>query len=486
MDCRFSNIVIDNDLNPDNIVTMIDYRIMALQNPWWRRQEAIVEDSKIREYQESPLRYEPTQILEFPLQNGDVNILFGPRQTGKSTALKLLIRKLLKERTPAQHILYYNCDALAGRQDLIDVVLGFLELPTVKDRKSPWHLFLDEVSSVTDWPFAIKWLADAGVMQDCRMILSGSSSISLKKSGEFMPGRRKNGKDIRYLPITFSSYVLLKHTGALPAIQAVSFSQLKDLARQCEIQGISFRSLFDEFLLTGGFLIAINANFKHQPLAPIAELYVSAIRSELAKDGKKELHARAVLRKILASVGSETSYANVAEEADLGSKNTGAEYLRFFTDSFLLKEALFYSIPQARISLKKNKKYYPSDPLLFWVFNSFVTGSAEIEQMYRAYQSPAYQSQLAESYVASELGKSDLNVHFFKGRRELDFYIPSLELGIEVKYKEKITSQDIESVKPARRKVVVSKDTLEQRDDVWIIPVYLFGLMDWQNVSWLS
>ena len=43
----------------------------------------------------------------------------------------------------------------------------------------------------------IKWLVDAGLLQDCRMILSGSSSVSLKKSGEFMPGRRKNGKDIQ-------------------------------------------------------------------------------------------------------------------------------------------------------------------------------------------------------------------------------------------------------------------------------------------------
>jgi hypothetical protein len=47
----------------------------------------------------------------------------------------------------------------------------------------------------------------------------------------------------------------------------------------------------------------------------------------------------------------------------------------------------------------------------------------------------------------------------------------------------KITSQDMESASPARRKVIVSKDTLEQRGDVWIIPVHLFGLVDWNSVD---
>jgi len=41
----------------------------------------------------------------------------------------------------------------------------------------------------------------------------------------------------------------------------------------------------------------------------------------------------------------------------------------------------------------------------------------------------------------------------------------------------------MESASPARRKVIVSKDTLEQRGDVWIIPVHLFGLVDWNSVD---
>jgi hypothetical protein len=50
-------------------------------------------------------------------------------------------------------------------------------------------------------------------------------------------------------------------------------------------------------------------------------------------------------------------------------------------------------------------------------------------------------------------------------------------------FSREITPQDMESVSPARRKVIVSKDTLEQRGDVWSIPVHLFGFVDWNSVD---
>ena len=41
-------IVIDNDLKPCKIVIMNDYRILALQNPWWQRQEAIADGNHVQ------------------------------------------------------------------------------------------------------------------------------------------------------------------------------------------------------------------------------------------------------------------------------------------------------------------------------------------------------------------------------------------------------------------------------------------------------
>ncbi|MFH1905669.1 MAG: ATP-binding protein [bacterium] len=457
---------------------MINYDFLTIQNPWWFKKEEIEADAKIKEFEASSVKYLPQNILNLPLENGAVNIVYGPRQTGKSTAIKLLIRKLLK-RVPSVNILYFNCDCLDSRRDIIDLVSSFLEgLQSESGENSPNYLFLDEISSVNDWPYAIKWLADNNFFNNSKIILTGSSSISLKKSGEFLPGRRGKGKDVMFLPINFFDYFNLFYPQLKLTSRLRSFSDLKQMIRKLSIKKINLKKDYQRFLLTGGFLKILDLTVKKEPYFDAVELYKNTLRSELAKYGKKEIHARLILAKIIASLGSETSYANVAEEAELGSKNTASEYLRFFSDSFFLVETLFYNIPQKRVILKKNKKYYPTDTFLFWIFNSFISGANEINGFYQKYLQPSLDSRIAEAFIAGELYKQGLEFYYFKDKKEIDFWIPNGELAIEVKYKDRITKEDMQGLKYGKRKIVVSKNTLEMKDDILIIPIYLFGLID--------
>ncbi|MFH1535776.1 MAG: ATP-binding protein, partial [Patescibacteria group bacterium] len=439
---------------------------------------------KLREFTSSQIKYYPKNILDLKLEAEAVNILSGPRQTGKSTALKLLIRKLLEQKFPPERIFYFNCDALSSRKDIIDLVLSFLNGIRGSQEVMPAnYLFLDEISSVIDWPYAVKWLADGGFFANSKMILTGSSSISLKKTGEFLPGRRKKGRDIRYLPIDFRQYSELILPEIFTGQPLKSYREVEQLSQQLTRKRVNLPQLYRNFLLTGGFLKMINSFIAKEPFFDTVEIYKSSLKSELAKAGKKELFARKVLEKVVNSLTSETSYTNVAEEAELGSKNTAADYLSFFSDTFMLMETLFYNILQKRAVLKKNKKYYPTDPFLFWIFNSFISGSSEIGGFYQKYSSSPLDSQITESFVASELFKHGHEFYFFRNTKELDFYVPKLEFGIEVKYKNKIVSSDLEGLRYAKRKIVVSKHSLEKRDDILIIPVYLFGLIDLAKIS---
>ena len=120
---------------------MIDYDLLAIQNPWWKNKELIKNDDKLREFTSSQIKYYPKNILDLKLEAGAINILSGPRQTGKSTALKLLIRNLLEQKFPPERIFYFNCDALSSRKDIIDLVLSFLNgirgsQEAIPDRKS--------------------------------------------------------------------------------------------------------------------------------------------------------------------------------------------------------------------------------------------------------------------------------------------------------------------------------------------------------------
>ena len=450
---------------------MIDYDLLAIQNPWWKNKELIKNDDKLREFTSSQIKYYPKNILDLKLEAGAINILSGPRQTGKSTALKLLIRNLLEQEFPPERIFYFNCDALSSRKDIIDLVLSFLNGIRGSQEAIPAnYLFLDEVSSVVDWPYAVKWLADGGFFTDSKMILTGSSRISLKK-----------GRDIRYLSIAFGEYAKLILPKIFTGQMFSSYRKLKQFSQELTRKEANLPQIYNNFLLSGGFLKMINSFIAKEPFLDTVEIYKSSLKSELAKTGKKELFARKVLEKVVNSLTAETSYTNVAEESELGSKNTAADYLGFFSDAFMLTETLFYNIPQKRTIIKKNKKYYPTDPFLLWIFNSFISGSSDINGFYQKYASSPLDSQLAESFTASELFKHDHEFYFFRNTKELDFYIPKLELGIEVKYKNKIVSSDLEGLRYAKRKIVVSKHSLEKRDDILIIPAYLFGLIDLAN-----
>ncbi len=81
--------------------------------------------------------------------------------------------------------------------------------------------------------------------------------------------------------------------------------------------------------------------------------------------------------------------------------------------------------------------------------------------------------------MATELYKNGAEFYFVQNSRELDFYLPKEKVAIEVKYKDKITSEDLKPLELAPdnfRKILVSKNTLETRGQVEIIPVALFSL----------
>jgi len=456
---------------------MIDYNLLTIQNPWWQNSGFIKDDSKIKEFDASLIKYLPKEILNLNLKNQAINIVSGPRQTGKSTAIKLFIKKLLKQDFPAERIFYFNCDALDSKQELIELIMFYFEIINKKGKTPLNYLFLDEISAVKDWPFGIKWLFDTGLLKNSKIILTGSSSINLKKSGEFLPGRRGGGLDIKFLPINFFKFFKLLHPQFCLPKKFKIINDLEKLQFELAKEKINIKKLYHDFLLTGGFLKIINLNLKKELSGTTVELYINTLKSELAKFGKKEINCRHILKKIVDSLTSESSYSNIAEEAELGSKNTVIDYINFFKDSFFLQEVLFYSLPQKRIVIKKNKKYYPTDPFLVWIFQAFILASNQIEGLYQKYLDSPLDSQLAEVFVSSELYKQDFDIYFYKNSKELDFYLPKKNLGLEVKYKNKLISTDFKGLSLAKKKILVSKNTLEQRKDVLIVPAYLFGFM---------
>lgn len=74
------------------------------QNPWWRKPDSILKDKYILALTKSKVRWEPRLKYKFDLNTDAVYALRGPRQVGKTTLLKDIIKHLIDSGTQPRNI----------------------------------------------------------------------------------------------------------------------------------------------------------------------------------------------------------------------------------------------------------------------------------------------------------------------------------------------------------------------------------------------
>ena len=78
------------------------------QNPWWENPENIETDQSITNYEESQIKWTPRIRHYIKLDDELIYTLRGPRQVGKTTLIKLMIRDLLRKGVNQRRIFYYT------------------------------------------------------------------------------------------------------------------------------------------------------------------------------------------------------------------------------------------------------------------------------------------------------------------------------------------------------------------------------------------
>ncbi len=462
------------------MIDMIDNNLIYQQNPWWQRPEAINNDPRIVALNNLPLVWHPPFIDSLDISNDAVHILTGPRQIGKSTSIRFLIQDmLLKKNTPPKNVFLFNCDILNNPRELAEIVMFYLDNVAMPGRK---YIFLDEVTAVENWPNGIKWLIDTGKGAECVYILTGSSSIKLKKSGEFLPGRRGKGRDLSLRPLKFRDYVgLVKPGVARPLPPEAGFSEIKKYYSDLLLAAPEFPALFERYCLHGGFLKPMNELHSSGLIQPeTVDIYLSWIRGELAKDKKREHIGRLLLEKMRLSLGTGLSYQAFGEYMDVASHNTARTYLDFFIDSFIVNEVPFIEISQKRVAWRKNRKYYFSDPFIYWIITNWGQGGGSITQVFKEmFNVPEIAGALIENVVENHLCHWGDHLGYGAAQgREIDFVIIAKDTGVEVKFQNKVTSYDAAALKPFKRSYLVSKNTLEDMGHAIAIPAHLFCMIE--------
>lgn len=433
-------------------------------SPWWLSKEAIGNDKHIKEFSDSSVKWIPDIKEELDLDRDVVYSLRGPRQVGKTTLIKLIIRDLLRGIDP-KRIMYYSCDIVTAKE-LASLLSEYMEWIRSFTRERTF-IFLDEISSVKDWQKSIKILYDTGKLEKTTVILTGSHSIDIKRSAELLPGRRGRIEkpDREFLPMNFREYTTLLKSELI----GKSLQELKPFIGD-------LNKLLEQYLITGGFPRVIDSYMKTGKVEEyLFSDYMNWIIGDFRKLGKNDYYLKEILKAVVETMSSPVGWETIQKKTDIGSINTVHEYIDDLKHSFVL-EYLLQIDSSKRVSFLKRKKIYIRDPFIYHSIKKFVY-NVTFQDLIRSLHGPEEKSKLIEGIVCDHLSRIK-ELYYWRGKKgtEVDFIVKGKDLlAIEVKYR-KSKRYDLGGIMGFRKGLVLTKDELDLKARHPRVPVSLFLL----------
>ncbi len=431
------------------------------QNLWWKGAEYISEDEDFSKWAKSKIKWVPSLLQKIELDPYSMHFIFGPRQVGKTTLVKLLIKKLLDKGINPKAIFYFKCDQLTDFKELDEVLKRYLELKELTGIKTSF-IFLDEITFPKDWFRAIKWHIDMGHFRADVLVLTGSLSMFVKGETETFPGRRGKGQDFIMWPLSFREVLAVARPEIVKKIEAAESLDAEEIKAKClkaAPWAKEIRSLFSTYIECGGFPLALKSMLEEKKIpAEIASTYLSWIRGDLAKLKRSESIAKRILKAIVEKVPSTVSWHGLAKEFEIKSHKTVFYYIDIFEKLFLAK-VLYFIDPNKGVEIfYKQRKVHLIDPFLYTIFADW------------CFTKKPESSVIVESIVASHLARKTY-IGYWRNSRELDIILPAFRLGIEVKYGERPEFRQL-AVGKIKKVLMLTKEKFSDKQAA--IPISLF------------
>jgi len=359
---------------------------LELQNIWWK--ESIEKDFHLQKLKNKRFIYQPSilNLEELKKEKSGIYTIIGPRQIGKTTYLKLIVRELLKTYDPF-NILYFSCENI-NKEKLKEAILFFLKEIAKGGKK---FIFLDEVSLVEDWEIVELELYNKGMLDEVIIVNTGSSSLNLKKSSERLPGRKGKGRLFYFFPLSFRDFVFL----------------LNEQADKIDSKPFAFLDTLNELLIyyieASGFPEIINQYFEGSIDDSKYDIYKDWIEGDIVKAKRSVNFSYQIFSKILENLTSQLNWESIAKNTTIKSHSTIAEYIDLFDSLFIIKVVNLIG-GDMKIRLSKNKKIYFFDHFLISVIEKSILKINNYFEYYkRKIKEPEYLSKIVENLVFSNL-----------------------------------------------------------------------------------
>ena len=327
----------------------------------------------------------------------NVNYCFvGIRRTGKSYMMYQQIHNLTNDGISSSQIIYVNFEDERLLEIGVDDLNTILEIGIeFSGSKGKPYLFLDEIQNVDGWEKFVRRVAD----MKYRINITGSNSKMLSKEiastlgGRFMI--------VNVFPYSFKEYLSANHIENI-MVDQIGTKKRADIVSQ-----------YEQYVTYGAFPELVDIKNKRVFLNNIYQtVYLRDIitRNKITND----FAVRLILKKIAESVTKALSFnrlTNIVKSADISiGKQTVINYVGHMLDSYLIFSLQNYA------SKKTSPKYYFMDTGLL----GLMLLDCKTTQL--------------ENLVAVELIRryGFENVYFFENNIEVDFYVPSENLAIQV------------------------------------------------------
>lgn len=351
-----------------------------------------------------------------------VKILTGVRRCGKSTILKMIIKKLREEKhVDDEQILSYRFDSMEY-EDMTTKEL-YLELKSKIIQSKKTYLFLDEIQEIEGWEKVVNTLASDF---DVDIYITGSNSRMMSSEiSTYLTGRYIS---FHIYTLSFEEYLMFKK----------SYTTLKDLKQE-----------FSQYVRLGGFPATHLQDYSQDEVYTIVkDIYNSTIFSDIVRRNqvKKIDQLERVIKYTFNNIGNTFSAKSISNyfksEQRKIDNETVYSYLEKLQKAYILHKCSRYDL-QGKDILKTQEKFYLADVSLRYSVLGYTVDSVAAS---------------LENIVYLELKRRGYDVYIGKIKdKEIDF--------VATKQNEKIYVQVTQEIKSEKTQKREYEQLLEIRDN---------------------
>jgi predicted AAA+ superfamily ATPase len=424
------------------------FELLTTLNPWWTGQE--FDTGKPR------LSYFPK--IQRYLETDEIMVLNGVRRSGKTTLLFQTIKYLINnQHVPPRNILFVNCD---------EPEISSLENPLLKvvdtyrkeiSAKGTVYLVFDEIQGIAGWERIIKSLYDR---KEYKIIVSGSSSylldsqLSTLLSGRFFI--------IAVFPLDFREYLSFRGI-------EVADDKVELATRRYEIL-----NQLKRYLREGGFPIVVLQEDERTKDDYLKAYFDSIVYRDIIRvnEIRNQKALAELLHYLFTNITAPYSYRGLKDLLGI-DLNAVQDYIHFAEMAKVL-----FEVPHFAYSLQAQKR---PNRKIYCIDNGLRNAVS--------FRFSEDEGKLAENLVFIELLRSGSTPFYWKKKKEVDFVVKgqdNLLTAINVSYTDAIPERERDGLREfagefddkVRELIILTKDTERFTDDINLIPLWKWLLLD--------